>query len=354
MADKPSYLNRGRKSWTNAPRSADYGNKWYEEFDYLETPKNPNKPKEIRPVGGQYTIAMHFLKFKKKDGGQSGFYVVCPDFDSISGEFKPDGDRTCPVCRDFADSELPDEIRSYASLRHYTDAFDLERVRKGVQDGCFGVVVTNKYGAGDIIKIAETMNGVDVDDPANGISLHWFLNKKAKDAKDRVSFTKGDKVPVMWSEKKKLFGIKYQNKVFTGAPTDFAAIIEVKSPKELEKDLQRIGMYKKLREWHRSQGSDTSGGVFGSAGAAASRSDSADSSRTPDDNADWGGDSSSPSSDGFDDFSSDESPGSFDDFGSSDSSDTFSDDSGGSTAADGDGWDSSNSDDPPADFGDDW
>jgi len=381
MGNKPSYLGRGRKSWTDAPRPNSYGSKWYEEFDLLEPPKNPNKPKEIRPVGGTYTIAMHYVKFKKKDGGMTGFYLVCPDFDSEVGDFKPDEQRTCPICRDFTDSDLPDDLRSYASLRYYTDAFDLERVRKGVQDGCYGVVITNKYGAGDIIKIAETMNGVPVDDEANGVSLHWFNNPKAKDAKDRVSFSKGEKVPVMWSDNKKMFGIKYRGKVFTGTPTDFAEIIEVKSAKELEKDLGRIGLYKKLTEWRRSQGQSA---PMESAPSTASSSPEPES---------FGGDrdfSSGGSDDGFgggDSFGSEDSSSgpdadwgatpsveeppagatsTDDDWDSSSSSDasSSSDDNDGFGAVSGGGgddWDSpssapadSGNAKPEPDFGDDW
>jgi len=245
MAKKTPY-GRGRRSISNAPGGGNYAEKWHQKLDYLEKPKN-KKPKEIRIVGGLFTIFQHFVRFKRKDGSKGGFYEVCPDFDWETGEFRKGPDAVCPLCADFQADDLPQDLRLLGSFRYYMDVFDVSAAKEGRKDGLFGVVFTNKYGKNDLATIGDIL-GAEVDDLKNGCTVHWHYNDKAQDPKDRVRFYQGNKLPVGFDEDKGVFVLKGGGMRFEGNPTPFDEIVEVKSADDIRADLKRLGLYKKLDE----------------------------------------------------------------------------------------------------------
>lgn len=248
MANKPFLPGRGRRPISEAP-GGDYGEKWHQQLEMLEKPKNKNKPKELRLAGGVFTINQHFVKFTAKSGKVTGYYELCLNFNPLTGEFLKGEDAVCPICRDFTDPDLPDDLRMYGTYRYFSDAFDVDRIKAGVQEGCFGVVWSNKYGRNDWVKIASTL-GCEVDDLNNGCTIHWFYDEHAKDNKDKMSFTKGEPLVVLYNEPKNLLGIKFNGRIFSGTPTNYEEIIKPKSVSEIERDLVRLGLYKKLEEYH--------------------------------------------------------------------------------------------------------
>lgn len=258
MENKSFLPGKGRRSWGDAPGSGNYGEKWHQKLEYLEQPKNPRQPKELRIVGGVFTLNQHYVRFEKKTGGFTGYYEVCPDFDPITGEFRTGSDAVCPICRDFSDPDLPDEIRMFGSFRYYFDAFDLSAIKAGSASGIFGVVWANKYGKNDIMKISDTLDGYSVDDLERGCSVFYYFDGKAKDAKVRQSFTRGEPLVVKYSPKKNLYGLQYNGSVFTGEPTPFDEIVEVKTADKIVADLKRVKLYDKLEQYLASTGTSVS------------------------------------------------------------------------------------------------
>jgi len=300
MENRPFLPGRGRRSWGDAPGAGNYGEKWHQKLDYVEQPKNPRQPKELRIVGGVYTLNQHFVRFEKKTGGFTGYYEVCPDFDPIVGEFRTGTDAVCPICRDFGDPDLPDEIRMFGSFRYYFDCFDLSAIKAGATSGVFGVVWANKYGKNDIAQISDTLDGYSVDDLVRGCSIFWYQNSKAKDAKERMSFTRGEPLEVKYSPKKNLYGLQYNGRVYTGEPTPFDEIVEVKTADKIVTDLKRVKLYDKLESFLASTNKSLSVPTTSSRRAAPPQSPqvempttAAPTPRTPSD--DWGdfGDASS-------------------------------------------------------------
>jgi hypothetical protein len=267
---KPFLPGRGRKSIGDAPGSS-YGEKWHQLLDYLDRPKTKVKPKKIRVAGGLYTINQHYVKFQKKGGGMTGYYELCLNFDPIEGTFKAGDAACCPICRDFTDQDLPEDLRMYGTFRYYADAFDVDKIEAGVHDGSFGVVWTNKYGKNDWVKISGTLgDGVFVDDLDSGCILFWYFDENAKDNKDKMSFMKGEPLRVLYNEKNGQYGIrnpKNAKDVFVGSPTDFESIIVPKSAQEIERDLHRVGLYQKLEEHLRA----TRGGYHADEASSAPR-----------------------------------------------------------------------------------
>ncbi len=249
MENRPFLPGRGRRGWGDAPGAGNYGEKWHQKLDYIEQPKNPRQPKELRIVGGVFTLNQHYVRFEKKTGGFTGYYEVCPDFDAITGEFRTGKDCVCPICRDFSDSELPEEIRMFGSFRYYFDAFDLSAIKSGSTSGVFGVVWANKYGKNDIIKVSDTLDGYSVDDLERGCSVFYYFDGKAKDAKERQSFTRGEPLVVKYSKQKNLYGVQYNGNVYTGEPTPFDEIVEVKAADKIVADLKRVKLYDKLEAY---------------------------------------------------------------------------------------------------------
>jgi len=245
MASNKSSYPKGRRPISNAPGGGTYADKWHQKLDYLENPKR-GKPKEIRLVGGIFTIFQHFVRFKRKDGSKSGFYEVCPDFDWEAGEFRKGPDAVCPLCADFQADDLPQELRLLGSFRYYMDAFDITAAKEGRKD-VFGVVFTNKYGKNDLAMIGDIL-GCEIDDPEKGTSVLWHFDEKAQDPKDRVRFYQGNKMPVRYNEEKGLWMMKGGGKVYTGQPTPFDEIVEVKDPATIRADLKRLGLYARLEE----------------------------------------------------------------------------------------------------------
>jgi hypothetical protein len=251
---QPFLPGRGRRSIGDAPGNS-YGEKWYQQLDHLDKPKLKTKPKEIRLVGGVYTLNQHYVKFQKKGGGMTGYYELCLNFDPNEGTFKTGEDACCPICRDFTDQDLPEDLRMYGTFRYYADAFDIDKIKAGTQEGCFGVIWSNKYGKNDWVKISGTLGGdVFLDDLDNGSTIFWYFDDNAKDNKDKMSFMKGEPLKVLYNEKLGQYGIKTPKGIFTGVPTDFASIITMKSAQEVERDLHRLNLYQKLEEHHRSVG----------------------------------------------------------------------------------------------------
>lgn len=236
---------KGRKPLNDTPGGGNYGEKWHQKLDYLEKPKKG--PKEIRLVGGAFTLFQHYVRFKRKDGSKGGFYEVCPDFDWETGNFRKGPDARCPLCMDFSDQELPQELRLLGSFRYYMDAFDVSAAKAGNREGVFGVVFTNKYGRNDLATIAD-ITGADLFDEKNGHTVFWHQNDQAKDPKDRVRFYQGTKLPVLWDDEKELYILRGGGKKFIGEPTDFEEIVEVKDPEEIRADLKRLGLYQRLEE----------------------------------------------------------------------------------------------------------
>ena len=236
---------KGRKPLSDTPGGGNYGEKWHQKLDYLEKPKK--KAKEIRLVGGAFTIFQHYVRFKRKDGSKGGFYEVCPDFDWETGEFRKGPDARCPLCADFSDQELPQELRLLGSFRYYMDAFDISAAKAGNREGVFGVIFTNKYGRNDLATIAD-ITGSDLFDLKRGHTVFWNQNDQAKDPKERTRFYQGTKLPVVWDDDKELFIMKGGGKKFIGEPTDFEEIVDVKDPEEIRSDLKRLGLYQRLEE----------------------------------------------------------------------------------------------------------
>lgn len=114
---QPFLPGRGRRSIGDAPGSS-YGEKWHQQLDHLDKPKQKTKPKEIRIVGGVYTLNQHYVKFQKKGGGMTGYYELCLNFDPNEGTFKTGEDACCPICRDFTDQDLPEDLRMYGTFRY--------------------------------------------------------------------------------------------------------------------------------------------------------------------------------------------------------------------------------------------
>jgi len=249
MENRPFLPGRGRSSWGDAPGAGNYGDKWHQKLDYVEQPKNPRTPKELRIVGGVYTLNQHYVRFEKKTGGYTGYYEVCPDFNPITGEFRTGTEAVCPICRDFGDSDLPEEIRMFGSFRYYFDCFDISAIKAGATGGVFGVVWANKYGKNNIAQISDTLEGASVDDLARGCTVFWYQNSKAKDAKERMSFTRGEPLEVKYSPKKNLYGLQYNGRVYTGEPTPFDEIVEVKTADKIVADLKRVKLYDKLESF---------------------------------------------------------------------------------------------------------
>jgi len=245
MASKKSPYPRGRRPISNAPGGGTYADKWHQKLDYLEKPKR-GKPKEIRLVGGIFTIFQHYVRFKRKDGSKSGFYEVCPDFDWDTGQFRKGPDASCPLCADFQDDSLPQELRLLGSFRYYIEAFDITAAKEGRKD-VFGVLFTNKYGKNDLAMIGDIM-GCELDDPQKGTSVLWHYDEKAQDPKDRVRFYQGNKMPVKFDEEKGIWMMKGGGNIFKGEPTPFDEIVEVKDPDTIRADLKRLGLYARLEE----------------------------------------------------------------------------------------------------------
>jgi hypothetical protein len=239
---------RGRRSFGNAPGGGGHGEKWYKQLPELTKPKR-GKPREIRIVGGTFTIFQHFVRFKSKQGSMSGFYELCPDFDWETGEFRQGPDRCCPLCRDFSSSDLPNDLRMYGSYRYYFDAFDITAAKAGNVENAFGVVFVNKYGRNDLAAIAD-MLGTDVDDEARGHTIFWHYNEDASDPKDRTRFYQGKRLPVKYDEDKDVYVLAGGGKRFVGEPTDFAEIIgpAVKTGDRIQDDLKRLGCYTRLED----------------------------------------------------------------------------------------------------------
>jgi hypothetical protein len=237
--------SKGRRPLGKTPGGGNYGEKWHQKLDYLPKPKKG--PKEIRLVGGAFTIFQHYVRFKRKDGSKGGFYEVCPDFNWETGEFRKGPEARCPLCADFSDQELPQELRLLGSFRYYMDAFDVSAAKSGNKEGIFGVIFTNKYGRNDLATIAD-ITGADLDDLKKGHTVFWNQNDQAKDPKERTRFYQGTKLPVQWDDEKELFLLKGGGLKFIGEPTDFEEIIEVKDPEEIRSDLKRLGLYQRLEE----------------------------------------------------------------------------------------------------------
>jgi hypothetical protein len=274
---KPFLPGRGRRSIGDAPGSS-YGEKWHQQLDHLDKPKVKTKPKEIRIVGGVYTLNQHYIKFQKKTGGMTGYYELCINFDPNEGVFKTGDEACCPICRDFTDPDLPDELRMYGTFRYYADAFDIDKVKAGSQDGCFGVIWTNKYGKNDWVKISGTLGGdVFLDDLDKGCSVFWYYDENAKDNKEKMSFMKGEPLRVLYNEKLGQYGIKTPKGVFTGTPTDYASIIQMKSAQEIERDLHRLNLYSQLEEHQRA----TKGGYHAKDAPAPARGGSTEQRTRP-------------------------------------------------------------------------
>ena len=250
MADsKSNFPGKGRTSWGGAPSGGDYGEKWYNLIVYIDEPKN-KKPKEIRLVGGVFTLFQHYIKFKTRTGKATGYYVLCTNFNPMTGDFKPSDESDCPVCRDFSDQGLPEDLQFYGSYRYYFDAYDIQKIKAGSTDSCFGAVSTNKYGKGDFSKIADSL-GCDLDDSQRGCTVNWYLNKEARDPKDRMSFTRGEPLAIRYSDQKNLYLLEHEGKRFIGTPTDFSGIVMehgVVSAAQIERDLKRVGLYDRLAE----------------------------------------------------------------------------------------------------------
>jgi len=198
-------------------------------------------------VGGIFTLFQHYVKFKRKDHSQVGFYEVCPDFDWATGEFRRGPAATCPLCADFSDQDLPRDLQMFGGFRYYFDAFDITGAMAGNTEGVYGVVWSNKYGKNDLSNIADIL-GHDVDDDENGYSFHWLHDENASDAKDRTRFHQGRRIPVVYDESKGVYVLSGGGKRFIGEPTDFATVVQVKSGEEITADLKRLGLYAKLSE----------------------------------------------------------------------------------------------------------
>lgn len=242
----PRYLP-GRRSPSKSPGGPNSNQKWYMKFHDLKMPKHGEK-RELRMVGGLFTIFQHYVKGRREDGSTYGFYLCCPDFDWSTGEFRRGPDACCPICEDFSSRDLPEDLQFFGSYRYYTDAFDISAAKAGNVEDVFGVLWTNKYGMGDLADIGDIV-GHDVDDESNGCTVFWRYEPKAKDPKDRTKFYQGKKMPVYYDEDEGVYVLKGGGKVFKGEPTNFAEIVEVKSAAEIRADLTSNGAYERLEEY---------------------------------------------------------------------------------------------------------
>jgi len=251
---KRSRRMRGRHSISDAPGGS-YGPKWHEMLTYITKPKK-GKLREVRIAGGFFVIFQHYVKFRNRKNAISGYYELCPNWNWETGEFRQGPDATCPICADFNDRDLPEHLRMFGSFRYYFDAFDVTMAKGNGGETIFGVAFVNKYGKNDLASLADIL-GNEVDDEENGISVHWFLDENAKDAKDRMRFHQGQKIPIRYDEDRGLYLMKGgKKKIFKGEPTDFAEIITPKSGDEIKNDLQRNGCYRELESYLESQGDD--------------------------------------------------------------------------------------------------
>ena len=283
MAKTSSTYRKGRRSLSNAPGGGNFAEKWHQKLDYLEQPKKGKK--EIRIVGGVFTIFQHFIRFKRKDGSKGGFYEVCPDFNMETGEFRKGPDAHCPLCADFQDADLPQELRLLGSFRYYMDAFDITAAKNGQKEGVFGVIFANKYGKNDLAMIGDIL-GSDIDDPKHGTTIIWNVNEKATDPKDRVRFYQGKPLPILYDEDKDLYLLKGGGLRFTGAPTPFDEVVDVRSPEEIRADLKRLGLYARLEEVLEVVASRGHAGPDSGGGGTAEDDDSASSGWGDDDGDD--------------------------------------------------------------------
>ena len=85
------------KSKTNFEDTKSYDAKEPRVEDLVDKLNFPNKEwVQLRFVGPVVSYGRHWVKTKKKDGGETKFPVVCLAFDSETGEM--DSEKSCPWC----------------------------------------------------------------------------------------------------------------------------------------------------------------------------------------------------------------------------------------------------------------
>jgi len=241
---------RGMRRFGEQPSRRD-DERWDDNLMFLEPPPK-RTPILIRPVGGIFTVGVHYVKFlSPKTGKETGFYTLCPNWNL---EQQEDEDRGCPVCADFGRwLKVPEDqkyLRMPQKYRYLFHAFHVSNIKDGVKDPAkrFGLVQTHAIG---IKKIEESMmikGNIQPDDPKNGYCLVWLLTDGEKGSQygPEVSFSGGDKMPAREKEPG-VWQLKMGKNVVTANMQDLVDVIpQPPTADELRKKLAGLGLYTAL------------------------------------------------------------------------------------------------------------
>ncbi|KKK63920.1 hypothetical protein LCGC14_2989440, partial [marine sediment metagenome] len=147
---------KGYHGWDNAPQSGRRRTRWDEHVLYMQ-PAQGNRPLLIRPYGGVFAMARHWIRFINRLNQSMSFPMLCLDYDLEEGEFVKRKAKTCPVCRDFDDSALPDDLRFYPQVSYYVQAFNVSALQRGDVENGTGAIQMNKYGNESLEAIGRTL-----------------------------------------------------------------------------------------------------------------------------------------------------------------------------------------------------
>lgn len=242
---------KGRYSYSNAPSTGRKRTRWDETVIYLE-PARGGRPLEIRPFGGVFTFAWHWIRFKSQLGDAKTFPLICRDYDYYAGTWVDSDNRSCPLCLNFNDRGLPDNLRFYPQVRYLIEGFNISALKRGDTENGTGAIQLSRYGFEDLESIGKLLPSGSVDHPEDGSTVHWE-RKDAVDAKSRDSFQKGNQMRikvVSEEDAETIFKIRVGKKIFSGFCQDFGAMLdEAKQPvSEIERALEELGLMSALEE----------------------------------------------------------------------------------------------------------